>query len=75
MKNRSRREFLATSGHAHRRHWPGTGFRTGLSTPWAVDAAERLTLGDKRTIEALMQDTPAEKPLPILVEKIRADRT
>lgn len=48
------------------------GLTPALADDTAADAADRLTFGDLEPLVALMQETPAEKLLPITVEKLRA---
>jgi hypothetical protein len=48
-----------------------TAFDLGLSRAFASEADERLTFGDLEPLVSLMQQTPADKLLPILVDKSR----
>ena len=44
----------------------------GLTHAFAADGPERLPFGDREPLVALMQDTPADKLLPILVDKLKS---
>jgi hypothetical protein len=43
----------------------------GLAAAFAGNDSDRLSFGDREPLVALMQDTPADKLLPILVEKLK----
>jgi hypothetical protein len=72
--NRNRREFLADVGKGMliASVGPGLAADLGLSSAWAEEGPQRLLFGDHEPLVALMQDTPADKLLPILVDKLKA---
>ena len=72
--NRNRRDFLAEVGQGMLLASIGAGLATelGLASACAADAPERLLFGDREPLVGLMEDTPANKLLPILVEKLNA---
>ena len=74
MNNRSRREFLSNVGEGMliAGIGPALAAELGIATAFAADGPERLTFGDREPLVALMQDTPVNKLLPLLVEKIKA---
>ena len=74
MRDRNRREFLADVGRGMLVASVGSALAAdlGLAPAWAGVGAEPLTFGKMEPLVALMQDTPANKLLPILVEKIKA---
>lgn len=49
-----------------------TAFDLGLSRSFAEEGDDRLTFGELEPLVALMQQTPADELLPILVERSRA---
>ncbi len=71
--NGNRREFLADVGKGMLVASIGTTLATdlGLSTAFALDGPDRLTFGDREPLVGLLQDTPADKLLPILVDKLK----
>jgi hypothetical protein len=72
--NRNRREFLADVGQGMLLASMGTTLAAelGLTSALAFDGAEgRLTFGDREPLVGLLQDTPADKLLPIIVEKLK----
>jgi hypothetical protein len=73
MKNRNRREFLANVGEGMLVASVGSAlaYELGLSTASAADGPDRLTFGDREPLVGLIQDTPADKLLPILVDKLQ----
>jgi hypothetical protein len=73
MTNRNRREFLADVGKGMLVAGVGPALAADLrlASARAADGPERLTFGDREPLVALMQDTPADKLLPILVEKLK----
>ncbi len=73
MMNRNRREFLAEVGKGILVASVGTGLASelGLAPTYAADGPERLLFGDREPLVGLMQDTPANKLLPLLVEKLK----
>ena len=74
MLPQSRREFLAEVGRGML--VAGVGFSTavdlGLTSARADDGEEALRFGPMEPLVRLMQDTPSEKLLPILVAKLRS---
>jgi hypothetical protein len=79
MMNRNRRDFLANVGKGMLVASVGTGVADdlglGLSPALAADAPDRLLFGDREPLVGLMQDTPADKLMPILVEKLKGGTT
>jgi hypothetical protein len=69
----SRREFLVDVGRGMLLASVGTVLAEdlGFAPAWADEAEAKLTFGPLEPLVALMQETPAEKLLPILVEKLR----
>jgi hypothetical protein len=74
MTNRNRREFLADVGRGMliASVGPALAADLGLSSAFADEGPGRLTFGDREPLVALMQETPANKLLPLLVEKLNA---
>ena len=74
MMNRSRREFLADVGRGMLIAGVGPALCAdlGLASARAADGPEPLTFGDREPLVALVQETPADKLLPILVDKLKA---
>src|SRR5262245_58366200 len=74
MTNRNRREFLADVGRGMlvASVGPGLAADLGLVTAHAFEGGDALSFGDREPLVALMQETPADKLLPILVEKLRS---
>jgi hypothetical protein len=70
----SRRGFLADVGQGMLVASLGSAasFELGLSRAWADDAPPRLTFGKLEPLASLMQETPPEKLLPQLAEKLRS---
>src|SRR5712692_5109942 len=73
MRNTHRREFLADVGRGMlvASVGPALAYDLGLSSAFADDKATALSFGKMEPLVALMQETPAAKLLPILVEKLR----
>ena len=73
MTNRNRREFLADVGKGMLVAGVGPALAAdlGLASARAAEGPERLSFGDREPLVALMQDTPADKLLPLLVEKVK----
>jgi len=73
MMNRNRREFLADVGKGMLLASVGStlAYDLGLTSAFAIDGKDTLTFGDREPLVALMQETPADKLLPILVEKLK----
>jgi hypothetical protein len=73
MMNRSRREFLADVGRGMliAGVGPAVAADLGLADARAADGPEALTFGDREPLVTLLQETPADKLLPILVDKLK----
>jgi hypothetical protein len=73
MMNRNRREFLADIGKGMlvASVGPALVAELGLMPAFAGDTSERLTFGSMEPLVSLIQDTPPEKLLPILVDKVK----
>jgi hypothetical protein len=73
MGNRDRREFLADVGKGMliASVGPALAADLGLATAFANEDAKRLSFGNREPLVALMQDTPADKLLPILADKLK----
>jgi hypothetical protein len=73
MMKQNRRNFLANVGKGMLVASVGSGLATelGLAPTLAADGPERLLFGDREPLVALMQDTPANKLLPLLLEKLK----
>lgn len=74
MAARNRREFLADVGRGMLVASVGSAVAVdmGLSSVRAAESTDRLTFGDLEPLVSLMQETPAEKLLPLLDERHRA---
>jgi hypothetical protein len=74
MMNRSRREFLADVGKGMLVASVGPALAADLSLAptFAAEGSDRLTFGEREPLVSLMQDTPANKLLPVLLEKLKA---
>ena len=68
MMNRNRREFLAEVGQGMLLASVGATLAAdlGLAPAFAAEGPEALTFGDREPLVALMQQTPADKLLPLL---------
>ncbi len=73
LKNHSRREFLADVGRGMLVASLGsaTAFELGLSTAEADQSSPRLTFGTLEPLVSLMQETPLEKLLPLVVDELK----
>lgn len=75
MNPNSRREFLTDVGRGMLVAGLGSGLATDLGLAskhaFAGDARARLTFGPLESLASLMQDTPAEKLLPLLAAKVK----
>lgn len=75
MRNSNRREFLADVGRGMLVAGMGTALATdmGLAPAWAAETAEgaAITFGDMEPLVRLMQDTPAPKLMPLLIDQIQ----
>src|SRR5438874_2514762 len=75
MMKRNRREFLADVGKGMLLAGIGPALAAdlGVGPSFAADGrADTLAFGDREPLVALMQETPVNKLLPVLVEKLRA---
>ncbi len=74
MSRSTRRQFLANVGEGMLLASVGSALAAelGLATVHGADAGAALNFGALEPLVALMQETPAEKLLPILVEKLKA---
>jgi hypothetical protein len=70
--NRTRREFLQDVGRGMLIAGLGSvvAHDLGLANAFAADAPDTLSFGKLEPLVALMQDTPVNKLLPLLVEKM-----
>jgi hypothetical protein len=73
MTPQDRREFLVNVGKGMLIAGVGPALAAdlGLARASAGDAPDVLSFGDKEPLVALMQETPADKLLPVLVAKLR----
>jgi hypothetical protein len=73
LGNRDRRQFLADVGKGMlvASVGPALAFDLGLASAAEGKGPGRLTFGELEPLVGLMQDTPADKLLPLVVEKIR----
>lgn len=73
MNGRSRREFLADVGRGMLLAGLGstTAGELGLSTGLAAEAQERLTFGPLEPLVSLLQETPPDRVLPLVVERLK----
>jgi hypothetical protein len=74
MRDFNRREFLANVGRGMlvASVGPALAFDLGLASARADQGTDVLSFGKMEPLVGLMQDTPADKLLPILVEKLKA---
>jgi hypothetical protein len=72
MISRTRREFLADVGRGVLVAGIGSTLATqlGLAPALADEPSDRLTFGNLEPLVALLQETPPDKLLPLLVEKL-----
>jgi len=75
--NRDRREFLANVGKGMLLASVGSGAATqlGLTPSLAAMDPQPLLFGDREPLVGLMQDTPANKLMPLLIEKLKGGTT
>src|SRR5262245_55068086 len=73
MTGRSRREFLADVGRGMVAAGVGSAVAAdlGLGVAFADQGPERLTFGPLEELVGVMQETPAARLLPLLVERLR----
>jgi hypothetical protein len=74
MSIRTRRQFLANVGQGMliASIGPTMASSLGVSPVFAASESDRLTFGDREPLVGLLQDTPADKLLPILVTKLQS---
>jgi hypothetical protein len=74
MTNRNRRDFLADVGKGMllASVGPALAADLGLASARAAEAPERLAFGDREPLVSLLQDTPPNKLLPLVVDKLKA---
>ena len=74
MAQRNRREFLADVGKGMVVATVGSHMAAdlGMAPCAAADAPDKLTFGPLEPMVALMQETPADKLMPILVDKLNS---
>src|SRR5262245_23792333 len=74
MRNATRREFLADVGKGMLVASVGPSLATdlGINYAWADDRPARLSFGAIDPLVALMQETPVDKLLPAVVEKLNS---
>ena len=74
VSHRSRRAFLADVGRGMLVSSVGaaTALNLGLSSALASDEDTRVTFGKLEPLVSVMQQTPPEALLPLLVEKLHA---
>jgi len=74
MSDRSRREFLADVGRGMlvASVGPALAVDMGLSSARAEELSGTLSFGALEPLVALMQETPADKLLPLLVERLKS---
>ena len=74
MMHRNRRDFLADVGKGMLIAGVGPALVAdlGISSAFADEEPKRLLFGDREPLVALMQETPADRLLPILVDKLKA---
>jgi hypothetical protein len=73
MSNHTRRDFLADVGKGMLVAGLGPGLATefGLPRAFAEDGNDKLSFGKMEPLVALLQETPADKVLPLLVDRLR----
>jgi hypothetical protein len=74
MTNRNRRDFLADVGKGMliASVGPALAADIGLAPAFAGEDSQPLSFGEREPLVALMQETPADKLLPILVAKLKS---
>jgi hypothetical protein len=72
-RNDNRRQFLANVGQGMLLASVGSGLAAelGLDPVLAADGPERLFFGEREPLVGLMQDTPANKIVHVLIEKLK----
>ncbi|HVL12042.1 MAG TPA: hypothetical protein VM529_05730, partial [Gemmata sp.] len=72
LRTRTRRELFGDVGRGMIAAAVGTGLAADLGFAFAADEPGRLTFGDLEPLVAFLQETPADKLLPKVVEKLNA---
>ncbi len=74
MNERNRRAFLADVGRGMLLAGVGPALAAdlGLAPAWAAEGSARLSFGDREPLVSLLQQTPASKLLPLVVQKLRS---
>src|SRR5271168_3587033 len=78
MSHRNRREFLADVGRGMLVASVGTAVSADLclSPAWANESStDAITFGELEPLVRLMQDTPAESLMPLLVARLKSGTT
>src|SRR5262245_11296265 len=72
MNGRTRREFLTDVGRGMLVAGVGSSLAAelGLATARAAEGPARLTFGHREPLVGMLQDTPADKLLPLLVRQL-----
>jgi hypothetical protein len=72
--HQSRRQFLADVGKGMLIAGVGSGLAQdlGIAFAWADESSGRLSFGHMEGLVSLMEDTPAAKLLPVLVDKLKS---
>jgi hypothetical protein len=75
MIPKTRREFLrdVSAGVVLATVGPTLAGDLGFSTAFAQQGAERLTFGNQEPLVSLMQETPAARLLPLVVDRLRGN--
>jgi hypothetical protein len=73
MNNRTRREFLAEVGRGMlvASVGYGTAVELGLFPARVAEGSERISFGSLEPLASLMQETPPDRLLPLLAERLR----
>ncbi len=77
MIQRTRRGFLRDvgAGVVVASVGPSLAADLGFSSAFADQGPERLTFGQLEPLVSLMQETPAERLMPLVVERLRGGRS
>jgi hypothetical protein len=73
VTKRTRRDFLADVGKGMLIAGVGPALAAdlGLASAHAADGPDRLSFGDREPLVSLLQETPADKLLPVLVDRLK----